>query len=90
MSFVHVEPLLEGVLDVGLFGLVVAVVVHVHGLARHERLVGLVLECFVEGLDLLVLRAAVQRQDDLAGDDRLARCQCDQCEEEEGGELCGH
>jgi hypothetical protein len=31
------------------------VVVHVHRLPRHERLVGLVLECFVERLDLLVL-----------------------------------
>ncbi len=55
MALVHVEPLLEGVLNVGLFGLVVAVVVHVHRLPRHERLVGLVLECFVERLDLLVL-----------------------------------
>lgn len=54
-----------GVLDVCLLGVVVGVVVDVHRFAAHEALIGPVLEGLVQGFDLLVAGAAVERDDDL-------------------------
>ena len=48
-----------GVLNVGFLGLVVGVIIDINRLATHEGLIGFVLECLVDRLDLLVLGAAV-------------------------------
>lgn len=48
-----------GVLDISLFGLLVGLIVHIDGLATHKGIIGFVLEGFIDGLNLLILGAAV-------------------------------